>query len=53
MTDAKFIASITLMTRGELFQLIFKHPDYLTDSYYGDFGRAIRDQAEKLGVING
>lgn len=48
MNDEQFITSIGQMSTEDVFRLILENPEYLTDSYYGDFGRAIRGRIETL-----
>ena len=48
--DAKFKEEIGRMDLMELLALVLVHSGYLTDTYYSDFGRVIRDRAEELGV---
>jgi hypothetical protein len=48
MSNATYIASIAKMTMPELLREIINHPDYLTDSYYREFGRALEARAYEL-----
>jgi len=48
MGDNLFIKEIGRMTLAELFALVMESPEYLSDGYYGDFGRAIRARYEML-----
>ena len=46
--DAGFVEQIGQMRLVNLLQLVLNNPDYLTDSYYGKFGRAIEARYMEL-----
>ena len=48
MTDEQYIRTIQNMTLEQLLDEVIANPDYLTDSYYFKFGRAIRKRYAEL-----
>lgn len=46
--DERFVQDVMKMTALELLDLIYDNPEYLTDSYYGQFGLAIRQRYEEV-----
>lgn len=52
MTDDEYKAKIAAMSRRELLDEIMDNPNYLTDNYYRDFGRAMRQRAEELNAAD-
>ena len=48
MGDKEYIQSIKRMNIWSLCSLIIEHPDYLNDSYFFDFGVAIRVRFHEL-----
>ncbi len=48
MSDAEMLKRIETANFDELFHIVMCDPSWLTDSYYADFGRAIRKRYEAL-----
>lgn len=46
--DEKEVARIKTMTAEELLDYVLANPEYVSDSYYSDFGRAIYKRHEEL-----
>lgn len=46
--NERFVQDILEMTSMELLDLIYEIPEYLTDSYYAQFGLAIRKRYEEV-----
>jgi hypothetical protein len=51
MTDSQEILLISKMTAFELLRFIMSNPEFLTDSYYRDWGRAIERRYLELKEI--
>lgn len=47
-TNKEQVVAIMKMTMAELLDYVINSPDLLTDSYYREFGNAIRKRAEEL-----
>lgn len=47
-SDAVYIQRVRRMDLLELLDEVMEHPLFLTDSYYADFGRVIRERYEQL-----
>lgn len=48
MDDDDLIKQIMAMTMPELLEFIICNDEYLSDSYYREFGEAIRKRAKEL-----
>jgi enoyl reductase-like protein len=47
-TDKKYIEDIKKMTLEEVMKEILDNPEYLTDSWYREFGNALMDRGNEL-----
>jgi len=48
LSDEDFIKEISKMSALDLLRLIMIYPEYISDSYYAKFGRAISDRYNYL-----
>lgn len=48
MNNEQYIKQIMQMNERQLLAEVMTNPEYLFDSYYGEFGAALQKQFEKL-----
>lgn len=48
MTNKEYCANVKKMTLEELFEEVMDSPQYLTDSYYRELGKALRERYSEL-----